>query len=104
MADSTSVPTVPEPFRDLLQTDVAILSTIGPDGSPRDDERRRVAGVQDSAGRGCRVVPGHRDDDPAGEVEQRREPGIDRLEHIPLGVRLLTVSQNFWPSGVLFIV
>jgi PPOX class probable F420-dependent enzyme len=32
---TTNTPTIPETHRDLLQTDVATLSTIGPDGFPQ---------------------------------------------------------------------
>ena len=32
---SSGNPTIPESFRDLLQTAVAVLSTIGPDGFPQ---------------------------------------------------------------------
>jgi hypothetical protein len=77
-----------------------VAHPVGPHRSTGDDERRGVAGVQDPAGRGRRVVPGDSDDGSAGQVEERRKAGVDRLERIALGVRLLAVPGFVRRLGV----
>ncbi len=46
------------------------------------------------------MVPGDSDDGGAGQIEERRQPGVDRLERITLGIRLLAVPGLVRRLGV----